>query len=290
MNIKFRALIIILILALSAGLAAGSAARRCSEAVFIPDEKIPLLTVMYHSFSPDTAKCGQYVITPDTFESDVKYLLSNGYGFVDTRDITAYCKSGSPLPEKPVMITIDDGHYSCYHYIFPIMKKYGVKAVIAPIAAESDKYSDSMDLNPAYSNMCWDNIKEMYDTGLGDIQNHSYDMHRTDSHTRGCARLKGEAADTYRQRLYADLKKADDAIYAATGNRPCAMLYPFGLTSKEAGEVIDRLGYTVTVSCTEGITLLSRDAKSLRMIKRYNRPHGRSSEEFFKEKDRLPVQ
>ena len=32
-----------------------------------------------------------------------------------------------PLSEKTALITIDDGHYSVYEYIYPIMKKYGIK-------------------------------------------------------------------------------------------------------------------------------------------------------------------
>lgn len=246
------------------------------------NEEIPLVAVMYHAFSSDISKCGKYIIPPDLFESDVKYLLDNGYTFVDTGDILSYYKDGTDLPEKPVMITIDDGHYSNYAYIFPIMKKYTVKAVISPIAIESDRYSQSMDLNPAYANMCWDNIKEMHSTGLADIQNHSYDMHKINKSVRGCAPLLGEDIGTYRKRLYDDLKKADDAIFGATGERPVCMVYPFGLTSKEARDVIDKLGYSMSVSCTEGITMLNRETDCLHMIKRYNRPYGKSSQDFFK--------
>ena len=279
--VKNRGLIITALLTLVTGLTLGAILKISSAEVFKDSEEIPLPAVMYHSFSSDISKCGKYVVTPETFENDIKYLLSEGFCFVDTRDITDYCTKGTPLPEKPFMITIDDGHYSCYEYIFPIMKQYGIKAVIAPIAVESDRYTESCDLNPSYSNMSWDNIKEMYDSGLADIQNHSYDMHHINSKTRGCAKLRGESDTAYRQRLYADLKKADDAILSATGSRPVSMIYPFGLVSKEARETIDRLGYKVTVSCTEGISLISRDENSLHMLKRYNRDFGKDSKAFF---------
>ncbi|MBQ8525603.1 MAG: polysaccharide deacetylase family protein [Clostridia bacterium] len=288
-----RGIFIVTAIAAAAGLTAGLLLRTGSTAVFNEEEQIPLVAVMYHSFSKDMSKCGDYVIPPELFENDIKYLIAEGFSFVDTRDITDYCKNDTPLPPKPVMITIDDGHYSVYEYIFPIMKKYKAKAVIAPIAVECDRYSESMELNPSYSNMCWDNIKEMYDSGLADIQNHSYDMHHINSRVRGCAKLRGEATEQYRTRLYADLKKADDAIFNATGARPIAMIYPFGLTSKEAREVIDRLGYTVTVSCTEGASMITREEKSLHMIKRYNRAYGKGSETFFRpitETDRLSEQ
>lgn len=280
---KNRSAIVTTAIAAIAALTIGVFLKSSSVTVFVQEkeEEIPIVSVMYHSFSHDIRKCSKYVVTPDLFEGDIKYLLSNGYTFVDTRDILDFCKNGTPLPPKPAMITIDDGHYSIYEYIFPIMKKYNVKVVISPIAIECDRYTESMDLNPAYSNMCWDNIKEMYESNLADIQNHSYDMHKVNSSVRGCAKLKGESADKYRIRLYSDLKKADDSIFKAIGTRPECMVYPFGLTSKEARDVIDNLGYSMSISCTEGVSKITRDTDSVHMMKRYNRAYGKSSEDFF---------
>ena len=73
MTIKsYGGIIIITLLAITLGLTIGSAARRGSRAVFDTGEEIPLLTVMYHSFSSDISKCGKYVITPDTFEREAE--------------------------------------------------------------------------------------------------------------------------------------------------------------------------------------------------------------------------
>lgn len=273
--------IAMLTVVIATGIFAGTLAKKLSIPASSDSNEIPLLCIMYHSFSPVRSKWNDYVISPKQFEEDMLYLINHGYTFADTEDILSFARSGVALNEKTALITIDDGHYSVYEYIFPIMKKYGIKAIISPIASECDRYSASMDLNPAYANMCWDNIREMYLSGLADIQNHSYDMHKVNRTVRGCAKLKGEAAHTYKKRLYDDLKKADDKILETTGEKPVCMVYPFGLTSKEAKDVLDMLDYKMSISCTEGFTILSPGKECTYMIKRYNRPYGKGSNEYF---------
>ena len=273
--------VILLTLIIATGIFAGTLVKKFSVAVNSDSYEIPLLCVMYHSFSTDKSKWNSYVISPRQFEEDMLYLIDNGYTFADTKDIISFTENKMPLSEKTALITIDDGHYSVYEYIYPIMKKYGIKAVISPIASESDRYTITPDPNPAYANMNWDNIKEIHSSGLADIQNHSYDMHKVNKTTRGCAKLKGESDEQYKNRLFSDLKKADDKIFEATGEKPICMVYPFGLTSKEARDVLNMLEYKMSISCTEGFTILSSGRECTYMIKRYNRPYGKTAGEFF---------
>jgi hypothetical protein len=162
------------------------------------------------------------------------------------------------------------------------VQKYKIKVVISPIAIEAEKFSLSPDPNPAYSTMTWDNIKEMCDSGYAEVQNHSYNLHRIDKNSGGCAALPGESAQKYKERLGSDLKKAHNMIVANTGYTPQCMVYPFGMVSKGATETIKKLNYKMSLSCTEGISYITDDKECLFMLKRNNRPYGISSEEFFK--------
>ncbi|MBQ7901729.1 MAG: polysaccharide deacetylase family protein [Clostridia bacterium] len=265
------------------GICCGTLMRYGSVRTMEQQTEVPLLIVMYHNFLNDTSRCGKYTITPKLFEQDVQYLMDNGYEFVNCSDVIDYVYNQKPMPRKPVMITIDDGYYNNYTYIFPVMQKYNIKAVISPIAYESEKYTQSQDLNPAYANMAWDNIKEMCDSGLGEVQNHSYNMHQINSKVRGCAQLPGESKKQYTDRLYADLKKAHDLIVTNTGKTPQCMVFPFGMVSNGAGDVVKKLGYKMSLSCTEGISYINQDKNCLYMLKRNNRPYGISSKEFFEE-------
>ncbi len=54
------------------------------------------------------------VISPETFENHIRALAENGYTAVSPEELTAYVEHGGTLPEKPVLITFDDGYQSNY--------------------------------------------------------------------------------------------------------------------------------------------------------------------------------
>ena len=100
------------------------------------DEKTTALTViMYHGIINDTRYQGTYVISPVQFENDLKKIQSESYTTVTVHDLVEYVYNNRPLPEKPIMLTFDDGYYNNYLYAYPLLKKYGCKAVISPITA-----------------------------------------------------------------------------------------------------------------------------------------------------------
>ena len=278
LNKKHILLILLLIFAL---IFSNAVTNTSSSSIENRENSTPLLIVMYHNVLTDTSRCGKYTITPQLFEQDVLYLLNEGYTFVGCNDVIDSVLSHSPLPAKPVIITFDDGYYNNYTYIYPILQKHKIKAVISPIAIEAEKFSDSPDPNPAYSTMTWDDIKEMCDSGYAEVQNHSYNMHQINKSTRGCARLPGEGLQKYQSRLSQDLTKAHNLIIEKTSYTPTCMVYPFGMVSKGATDVIQKLGYKMSLSCTEGLNYITNDEECLYMLKRYNRPYGISAEEFF---------
>ncbi len=246
-------------------------------------EEYPLPIIMYHNFLKSESLCGKYTITPEEFEKDIIYLKGKGYSFVNCEDVINHVYQNKSLPKKSIMLTIDDGYYNNYLYIFPVIKKHNAKIVISPIGIETDKYSKSMDLNPAYANMCWDNIKEMQASGLVEIQNHSYDLHHITKDIIGCSRRKTENDYEYTNRIFLDLKMANEVIYKNTGYTPICMTFPFGMTSKQANTLIKSMGFKMSLSCAEGVSYISQNPESLYMLKRVNRPHNISRDVFFKD-------
>ena len=71
---------------------------------------VALPIVMYHGLSEDPAAWGDYVISPAQFEADLRYLREQGYTTVTVADLLAYVDEGTALPERPVMLTFDDGY------------------------------------------------------------------------------------------------------------------------------------------------------------------------------------
>jgi len=244
-------------------------------------EGITLPIIMYHSFLKDPARWGKYVIPPDQFEEDLVFLKEKGYEAITVSDLIAYVEHGTPLPDKPVMITIDDGYYNNYLYAYPILQKLGMKAVISPIAGCSDQYTQSGETNAYSSHIKWNEAAQMVASGLVELQNHSYDMHSHGDGRKGARRMKGESPEAYREVLEDDLTRAHRTISERTGQSPTAFTYPFGGISAESGEVVRKLGYKASFSCEEGINRITRDAECLYLLKRYNRPDQISTADFF---------
>ena len=103
-RLDLRALLGLMLLALGAAGAITITALAAQEGVEVP-------VIMYHSVLKDEAQHGAYVISPAEFEKDLLWLKENGYTTVSTGELIAYTQGGT-LPEKPVLITFDDGYYN----------------------------------------------------------------------------------------------------------------------------------------------------------------------------------
>lgn len=70
-------------------------------------------------------------------------------------------------PEKPILITFDDGYYSNYKYIYTILKKYNAKVAIFVVTDKIGKEIDGIKY------LSWNECKEMQDSGTIEIFSHS---------------------------------------------------------------------------------------------------------------------
>ena len=130
------------------------------------EQGIQLPIIMYHGVLKDTKRQGKYVISPELLESDMKYLKENGYTPVFMQDVIDHVKNGTSLPEKPIILSFDDGYYNNYAYAFPLAQQYDMKLVIAPIIAKTEEFSNANEENANYGHITWDNMKEMVDWGM----------------------------------------------------------------------------------------------------------------------------
>lgn len=246
-------------------------------------QSIQVPIVMYHLILRDPARASKYVISPETLESDLKWIRANGYETVTAEDLIAYVYDGVPLPEKPIVLTFDDSYTNNYTYAYPLLERYQMRAVLSVIGSVTDRYTASGDENPNYANLTWSRVRELAESGVFEIQNHTYDLHRNDGPRKGCKRLAGESITDYQNLLARDLLQNQTAIEHAIGTRPRVFVYPFGAISPESVEVVKNAGFLASFSCEEGMNELRMgDTDGLFLLKRKNRPAGISSDDFFK--------
>lgn len=256
-----------------------------SESVSAEIPPNALQCVMYHHVLGKNNKLlGDYAITKAELEADLAWLAAAGYNSVSPSEIIESVKGGAPLPKKPVLITFDDGYESFFANALPVLEKYNAKATVSVIGRYSQLYSDPVEpKNLNYSHINWQQLAEIKENPLVTIGSHSYDMHDATgkkSHS-GAKRRKSESDEQYKEFFSADTQKLQEALSQNVGVQPNVYAYPFGYYSDLSEEILKQMGFEMTLGCEEGQTVLTSDPSCLYLIKRYNRPHGTSSAQFF---------
>ena len=251
--------------------------------VFADEEEnaklLPIL--MYHQINPSSKYWGDYTVSPATFEGDLKYLNLHGYTSVTLRQLVAYAHGEGTLPEKPVLITFDDGQESFAAYGLPLLEKYQMHAVMAIIGRCADIFTKTEDHNLIYSYLSWPQVAQLVKSPFVELAVHTYDMHTLGAR-RGCIRKKCESLENYNRSFNADLEKVENSFQQYTGTKPFAFAYPYGFYSKEAKDVLYQRGYTVLLGCKECVNRLTGTPEELLDLGRFNRPNGADRQRYFK--------
>ena len=248
-----------------------------TEVFFRTKKEAHVPIIMYHLVTENSRYIGKFGIRPSELEADLKYLKDNNYNTIVIGDLINFVENGNSLPENPIILTFDDGNTSDLKILLPLLEKYNMKAVASIIGQAADKNTKEQAENPTatYPNLTWSQITELHKSGKVEIQNHGYNVHGP----TGSGKLKQESQDTYRQRLKTDLKKLQDLCEKHLGYTPNTFCYPLGIISKGSQAVLEELGFKASLSCEEGMNIIQEgDKNSLFMLKRVNRPSGRSIE------------
>ena len=245
------------------------------------EDYIEVPIIMYHSILKDPSRSNKYTVTPTVLEEDLKYIKDKGYTTVTITDLISYVYDNKPLPEKPIVLTFDDGHYNNYGYLFPLLEKYDMKAVISIVGSYTDKFTETDEANLNYSYLRWKDIKELMDTGRIEFQNHTYNLHSNTGKRIGTKKIKGETDEHYKNVLEEDILKLQQEFKENTNYIPQCFTYPFGGISNASLDIIKELGFKASLSCEQGINKLTKNPNSLYLLKRYNRPSYISTYSFF---------
>lgn len=199
-------------------------------------EYIPVLT--YHHVQEegtfDIDKQGRLIVTPQQLEKQLLYLKLAGYKTITCQELESYYKGKAKLPSKPLLLTFDDGYNSTYELAFPILEKLNIKAtVFVPVALIRDEENNRG--HPSF--FTWQQAREMVDSGLIDIQSHTYDLHKTikirneEKNALTNKMIIGGIRETdkeYNKRIEEDLTKSKKVIEDYLGTKVVAISFPFG--------------------------------------------------------------
>ncbi len=190
---------------------------------YLKQDGLPVL--MYHFFydktKGETAKDGNY-IEISSFEEQIKYLAENDFYFPTWQEVEDYIDEKTELPEKSVVITVDDGDPSFFELAVPIIQKYNVQATSFLVVYWYGNRAENKEKNVSY-------------------QSHSYDMHK------GGANGKGVMLSWDNNKIKEDLELSSKVLGGAN-----IFCYPFGHYNENCFKVLKETGYKLAFTVEAG--------------------------------------
>jgi peptidoglycan/xylan/chitin deacetylase (PgdA/CDA1 family) len=237
--------------------------------------------IMYHHVK--NTNLGKDVITPYEFEDDLKYLAENNYSTITMTQLINYVYEDEELPENPIILSFDDGLYSTYRNVFPLLKKYDMKIVLSIVGKSIDDFSKVNDTNVGYAHSTWTQLQEMVDSGLVEVQNHSYDLHKVRNGRYGCYQKYNESLTHYEEFLAADLLTLQERAKEELDYEPNTFTYPYGKFNDNTDIILKKLGFKATLSVKFGVNLITKDPEKLYDLKRICRSHNQGIKKLLKQ-------
>lgn len=244
-------------------------------------QRICVPIMMYHHVK--NSNFGKDVISPIEFENDLKYLKDNDYHTITMTELIDYVYNDKELPQNPIILSFDDGLLSTYRYVYPLLKEYNMKIVLSIVGKTTDDFSRVDDTHINYAHATWKQIDEMQNSGLVEVQNHSYNLHKVCNGRYGCGQKYNESLEQYEQVLSKDIVTLQDKITVATGVTPNTFTYPYGKYNDNTDMILKKLNFKASLSVTFGVNVISKDPDKLFGLKRICRSHNITISKLIKE-------
>ena len=193
--------------------------------------KIPIL--VFHRIVPDDLKktvyrYNRYVGSLTIFNEMIKYIFDNGYKTISSEEFYKWYIGDVEYDNKTLLITLDDGFYEDYYLVYPIIKKYNLKATSFVVGSRiKEKTASYYKYNSSFIGL--DSINKIrMNYPFFEFQSHSFNMHYKLKMDNGNFKL-GICIMSYRQ---LEIDTLNNKKYGFT-----TMAYPFGVFNKEIKQI-----------------------------------------------------
>ncbi|MFD6419947.1 polysaccharide deacetylase family protein [Streptomyces sp. NPDC060194] len=186
---------------------------------------VPIL--MYHAVADDPAPATRGLsVTPAAFGAQMALLAERGFAPVTTASLAAAWREGRALPERPVLITFDDGYEGVHRHALPALARHGFASTLFVTTGwlrggdGQDRALDTM--------LDWDQVRELaaHDCEIG---GHSHTHPQLDQLGAG--------------RLRAELRRCREIAAAELGAPPASFAYPYGYSNRRVRQAVRAAGF-----------------------------------------------
>lgn len=207
---------------------------------------VPVLMYHYLSAPPPDANIYRQdlSVSPELFAAHLDAMQQAGYVAVSPYDLLAHLVQGAALPEKPVLITFDDGYRDNYENAFPLLRERNMTAAFFVVTDFIDEQ------RPEY--FTWDMLREMAAAGMS-----------IESHGRNHVSLAGKDADYLIWQALGSL----ETIQYELGVRPRFVSYPAGEYDRNVIDIFHSAGYWAGFTTMQGATHNGDDLFQLHRVR-----------------------
>src|SRR4030067_1763886 len=93
-------------------------------------EKIKVLLFHHVTAKSDMENNSAMIVKKEIFRKHLEWLDRWDYTTITFEDVRLFLAHELNLPNKPVIITFDDGYADVYEWAYPILREFGMKAVV----------------------------------------------------------------------------------------------------------------------------------------------------------------
>ncbi|ROR29510.1 polysaccharide deacetylase family protein [Inmirania thermothiophila] len=204
------------------------AARRALLALLLivsPGAVADGVILLYHRFGEDRFPATS--IGLGAFEAQLEHLAEGGYRVVPLAEIADAVRTGRPVPDRTVAITVDDAYRSVFDAAWPRLRARGWPFTVFVATDPVDRGL------PGF--MTWGQMREMAAAGVA-FANHGR------SHD-SLLRRPGEDEAAWRARVRAELLGAQARLEAELGVRERLFAYPYGEFDAALAGLVRGLGF-----------------------------------------------
>ena len=194
-------------------------------------KEIPVL--MYHSISDHiNPQVRQFTIPPMLFREHMEYLYYNNYTSITITELmTLNNQERQFLPEKPVVLTFDDGFTDFFTDAFPILKHYNFVAtlyIVTGFVGDTSRWlwREGDATRPL---LTWDQIREVAAWGI-ECGGHSHTHPQLDLLPLSTARH--------------EIMRCKELLELHLGQTIFSFAYPYGYHSTALQRLVKKIGYT----------------------------------------------
>lgn len=207
---------------------------------------VPIL--MYHYLSVPSEDANIYrqdlSVSPELFAAHLDAMQQAGYTSISLYTLLDHLNHGTPLPEKPVVLTFDDGYRDNYTNAFPLLRARGMTATFFIV---TDFINNQV---PEY--LTWDMVREMYAGGMS-----------IEAHGRNHVSLANKDNDYLIWQALGNI----ESIELEVGVRPHFICYPAGEFDQRTIEVFRSANFWAGFTTQQGATQSSDNLFQMQRIR-----------------------